>query len=228
VSSPLKGNHRFGGTCRLHLHGRRISQARNQRECRWQAELCWFLAWLIFRPRRWRRHVPPKRRLTFNELHGVISQKIVLLVHSSSYIHSLFPLISVLAYYCPPVCFLSSEWSISNRFLHMFSPLLFTIRQVSKSLSPGVIQLQDSEELDIVCVYKSTCTNSRSVYVTIQMSHVTLKWLKDLLPSNKIIERNRFQVPKNTCVKRKYFTKISCDTSRSYVTLRRKEATRNT
>jgi hypothetical protein len=28
--SPLKVNRRFGGTCRLNLHGRRISRARNQ------------------------------------------------------------------------------------------------------------------------------------------------------------------------------------------------------
>jgi hypothetical protein len=48
---------------------------------RWQDRLCfqllsrWFLAWLIFRSWRRRRHVPPKRRLTFNGLHGVISQK---------------------------------------------------------------------------------------------------------------------------------------------------------
>jgi hypothetical protein len=28
--SPLKVNRRFGGTCRLHLQGRKISQARNQ------------------------------------------------------------------------------------------------------------------------------------------------------------------------------------------------------
>jgi hypothetical protein len=33
------------------------------------------------RPRRWRWHVPPpKRRFTFNELHGIISQKIELLI----------------------------------------------------------------------------------------------------------------------------------------------------
>jgi hypothetical protein len=30
--SPLKANRRFGGTCRLSLQGRRIIQARNQRE----------------------------------------------------------------------------------------------------------------------------------------------------------------------------------------------------
>jgi hypothetical protein len=30
--SPLEVSRRFGGTCRLHLQGRRISQARNQRE----------------------------------------------------------------------------------------------------------------------------------------------------------------------------------------------------
>jgi hypothetical protein len=36
--SPLKVNWRFGGTCRLHLQGRKISRARNQRESRWQAD----------------------------------------------------------------------------------------------------------------------------------------------------------------------------------------------
>jgi hypothetical protein len=35
----------------------------------------WFLAWLNLRPSRWRPNVPPKGRLTFNGLHGVISQK---------------------------------------------------------------------------------------------------------------------------------------------------------
>jgi hypothetical protein len=38
----------------------------------------WFLARLILRPWRWRRHVPQKRRLTFKGLHGVISQNIEL------------------------------------------------------------------------------------------------------------------------------------------------------
>jgi hypothetical protein len=33
---------------------------------------CWFLAWLILWPGRWRWHVPPKRRLTFNRLYGVM------------------------------------------------------------------------------------------------------------------------------------------------------------
>jgi hypothetical protein len=37
----------------------------------------WFLARLIL-PWRWSRYVPPKRRLTMNGLHGVISQKIEL------------------------------------------------------------------------------------------------------------------------------------------------------
>jgi hypothetical protein len=42
------------------------------------------LDWLILRPWRWRRHVPLKRRFTFNGQHCVISQKIKLvhyLVH---------------------------------------------------------------------------------------------------------------------------------------------------
>jgi hypothetical protein len=51
--SPLSVNRHFGGTC-------------------------WFLAELIFLSWRWRRYVTPKRRLTLNGLHSVISQKIVL------------------------------------------------------------------------------------------------------------------------------------------------------
>jgi hypothetical protein len=39
----------------------------------------WYLAQLI-RPWRWRRCSPPKLRLTFNGLHGVISQTIVLFI----------------------------------------------------------------------------------------------------------------------------------------------------
>jgi hypothetical protein len=35
---------------------------------------CHLIAWLILRHWWWRRHVPPKRRLTFNGLQGVISQ----------------------------------------------------------------------------------------------------------------------------------------------------------
>jgi hypothetical protein len=49
--SPLKVNRRFGGTRRLHVQGRRISQARNQRKAGGKA---------------------------LNGLHGVISQKIEL------------------------------------------------------------------------------------------------------------------------------------------------------
>jgi hypothetical protein len=36
--SRLKVYRRFGGTCRLYLQGRRINQARNQRESKWRAE----------------------------------------------------------------------------------------------------------------------------------------------------------------------------------------------
>jgi hypothetical protein len=41
---------------------------------------CWFLACLILLSWRWRRRVPQKHRLTFNELHSVISQKIQLFI----------------------------------------------------------------------------------------------------------------------------------------------------
>jgi hypothetical protein len=51
-SSPLEDNQPFGGTYRLHLQGRRI----------------------------WRWYFPPKRRLFFNGLHYVISQKIEIFI----------------------------------------------------------------------------------------------------------------------------------------------------
>jgi hypothetical protein len=38
----------------------------------------WFLACIILWPWKWKRHVPPKRRLTLNGLRGVISQNIEL------------------------------------------------------------------------------------------------------------------------------------------------------
>jgi hypothetical protein len=56
LCSPLKVNRRFGGTYRLHLQGRRISRARNQRKIRWQAALVaiyfhsGFLVGLFFDP----------------------------------------------------------------------------------------------------------------------------------------------------------------------------------
>jgi hypothetical protein len=59
LCSQLRVNRRFGRTFRLLLRGRRIRSA------------CYLLhTWLILRPRR--RHVPPKRRLTLNDLHGVV------------------------------------------------------------------------------------------------------------------------------------------------------------
>jgi hypothetical protein len=76
LCSPLKVNRRFGGTYRLHLHGLRISRARKQRSvCNLSRS---FLAWLILGPWRLWRYANPKRRLTFNGLHGVMSQEIVL------------------------------------------------------------------------------------------------------------------------------------------------------
>jgi hypothetical protein len=49
-----------------------------------KSKLClqpaWFLAWLSLEPRILRLHIPPKCWLTFNGLHGVISQKIQLFI----------------------------------------------------------------------------------------------------------------------------------------------------
>jgi hypothetical protein len=77
--SQLKVSRHFGGTCGLHLRSRRLRQARNQHEADSKTALLWFLAVLIL-PWRGRRHVPPKRRLTFNGLYGVISQMLELFI----------------------------------------------------------------------------------------------------------------------------------------------------
>jgi hypothetical protein len=78
--SPLKVNRRFGGTYRLHLQSRIISRARYRRKSRWQAEICFragFLFGLFFDTE------DGGGRLTFNGLHGVISQKIELFITTS-------------------------------------------------------------------------------------------------------------------------------------------------
>jgi hypothetical protein len=47
--SPLIVNGRFGGTYRLHLHGRKYAkQEASMKQV--ASRLCWFLAWLTFRP----------------------------------------------------------------------------------------------------------------------------------------------------------------------------------
>jgi hypothetical protein len=63
--SLLEVNRSFGRIYRLHLHGYCLLFASRM-----------FLVWLILRHWSSRRHVPLKRRLTFNGTHGVISQKI--------------------------------------------------------------------------------------------------------------------------------------------------------
>jgi hypothetical protein len=78
--SPLTVNRRLGGTYRLHIKGQRITQVRNQSLLCLPSISYWLLARLILQPWKRRRHVPPKRRLTFNWLHGVISQVIELFV----------------------------------------------------------------------------------------------------------------------------------------------------
>jgi hypothetical protein len=79
--TPLKVYRWFGGICCLDLQGRTLILARNHHE----AAICllptslWFLAWLIVRPWRRRRYVPPKHRVTFNG-QVVISQNMNLFI----------------------------------------------------------------------------------------------------------------------------------------------------
>jgi hypothetical protein len=76
--SPLSSNRRFRGTYRLHLQGRRNRFSKNQQASK-QVASRRFLLNLLLRPWKWRRYVPPKRRLKLNGLHDVISQKMITL-----------------------------------------------------------------------------------------------------------------------------------------------------
>jgi hypothetical protein len=71
--SPLKVSRCFEGRCRLHFQGRRISQARNQHDSRWQAGL---LLGLLFELEDGSDMFLRNIGLAFNGLHGVVSQKI--------------------------------------------------------------------------------------------------------------------------------------------------------
>jgi hypothetical protein len=78
-------NRRFGGARSPHLQGRRIKQSRNQlEEGRKQSNrLCQNFRLIFFDAEDGDRYVPTKRRLNFNGLHGVISQKIELFITSA-------------------------------------------------------------------------------------------------------------------------------------------------
>jgi hypothetical protein len=101
-------NRRFGGTYRLNLQGKKIRERgtsvnrwlhpRRRHSSLWvyfpknhgndtfyvdcACHLLshWFLAQLILLPWRWRRHITPKRLLTFNLLRGVMFQKMELFI----------------------------------------------------------------------------------------------------------------------------------------------------
>jgi hypothetical protein len=66
---------------------------------------CWFLAWLIFWPWRWRRHVHPKRRLIFNGLHGITFQKTELINNIFDWYSGFWFTFQGLNQLCQPVTF---------------------------------------------------------------------------------------------------------------------------
>jgi hypothetical protein len=89
----LNINRRFGGTYCLHLQSRRISRARNQCKSRWQAEL----------EAEDGGDIPPSGWLTFNGLHGIISQKTTLhSLHCSPCFHWFTQI--PLSLMCVPFC----------------------------------------------------------------------------------------------------------------------------
>jgi hypothetical protein len=67
LCSPLKVNRRFGGTYYLHLQVEKWAEQDTRVKAGGKKRIK-------------RRYVPRKRRLTFNGLHGVLSQKILLFI----------------------------------------------------------------------------------------------------------------------------------------------------
>jgi hypothetical protein len=70
--SELKVNQRSGKTSRLYLQGWIVTHAKNQNEAEGSKQ-SWNLCI-------WSRHLPLKRSLTSNAIHGVISQKAELFI----------------------------------------------------------------------------------------------------------------------------------------------------
>jgi hypothetical protein len=95
--SPLNVNRRFGGTCRLHLQGRRISQARNQCEAggKQMEATC-----------------SSETSVGFNGLHGVISQKMELLCLNVNHLeHTATAFIA----FCTKAAFVTSHHNFPHR-----------------------------------------------------------------------------------------------------------------
>jgi hypothetical protein len=107
--NPLKVNCRFGGSCRLYLHGRRISQARNQRESRWKVKLC-SAETSIDLQRTTQRYIPEVRTLqVFSCQHEIIiSISQILIKGWLCWDHTLVCALRSLRH-CPVKCFLQSS-----------------------------------------------------------------------------------------------------------------------
>jgi hypothetical protein len=79
--SSLKVNRRFGGTCRLHLQRRRISQGEKQLYLPTWSVLISYLVYFFTLKIEW--HFPPWRVCAFNGIHAVICQQIKLFINSA-------------------------------------------------------------------------------------------------------------------------------------------------
>jgi hypothetical protein len=124
--SPLKVSRRFGGICRLYVQGQRKSWARNLLSR-------WFFVWLFLWLWRWRRRILPKRRLTYNGLHGIISQTIIP-----------FKLFFYYITYCAPshsfstlICFSATRVQIVKGGVTWTSLIVFACAAASRAVQDG-------------------------------------------------------------------------------------------
>jgi hypothetical protein len=77
--SPLKVNQCFKGTLHLHLQGNN-KLSKKSAELHLPLTSTWAFAWRILWSWRWKQHVTLKYQMTFNGLHDVISEKIIMTI----------------------------------------------------------------------------------------------------------------------------------------------------
>jgi hypothetical protein len=124
--SLLKVNQHFEGRCRLHLQGRRISQTKTRHGM--ITALSWFLAWFIFLLWKLSGYVRPKHLLAFNGLHGVMSQRIQLII--TTCVKASNP--TILLQFVPQDCLQTFENIIRITIFFLLLYCFFTIYIVSE------------------------------------------------------------------------------------------------
>jgi hypothetical protein len=142
--SPVKVNIRFGGTGRLHLQGRRISQTRNWRESRWQAE------------RTTRRRIPKDRTLVWCPL------KFPLKCWRNIFIWTTYVRVYVIDIKIKKKSVIINQWGFS-KFVK-YRPL----KIIYKFMLPPSLTLSEKYSFPHCCMFLSCCMVTAETQIALQ------------------------------------------------------------